>query len=633
MPAPIYTAKSTLSYPLYCADFDPYNDSFLLVGGGGGEGRSGVGNKITLLNTSRRKQISEVVDIELARDEDSVTSLAVAQSSESSAIVLAGINSSTSHQQAGKNEHLRSFKLDYPPKTNAAEEAVSNEEGKTSGYNGKTTALGRASLFNPSLVVKKETYQRVLRLSPARQERGTRLGAVATGLAPEGEVVLFNANASSPQTSDICGGIALSKGEEAADVDIIEGKGEDFQVVYCTDFEVYQYTVSTASNLNSSSKPRFLYGTPHPDAFSSGNARPIFRAIRFLTQNLLLLLQNKPGRSGAELLILDIMESGGLSNIILRKRLHRSMKAAIGLEVAILSSDSKGAKQIVVAVAGQDISIELLTLDYTPAKGLGKFRLHSVLRDIHPLQLTKLTFSTFRAPSHPVTSATMPQYLKLASVSMGNTVVVHTLPLSPFPFKSGEPRYVLITPGASEAAQLTFSVFVSIIMVALGAFLLQAFTEIRGGTPPYLGATNWLSPTVKDWIARPYMFENVTPPVITTNLPSVEQARDTVPDGANLRKKLGLRHLLKWRSSGDTTGKAIMVRDEGTDVSAEVHGDKEIVRMEAKRWEDLEEHEREGWKQKLTEVGEWAAEEGEAVLQGVFFSQIVGAVGQAVGGG
>jgi len=48
MPAPIHTAKSTLSYPLYCADFDPYNNSFLLVGGGGGEGRSGVGNKIVL---------------------------------------------------------------------------------------------------------------------------------------------------------------------------------------------------------------------------------------------------------------------------------------------------------------------------------------------------------------------------------------------------------------------------------------------------------------------------------------------------------------------------------------------------------------------------------------------------------
>lgn len=42
-------AKITLSYPLYGADFDPKNANFLLVGGGGGEGRSGVGNKIVRL--------------------------------------------------------------------------------------------------------------------------------------------------------------------------------------------------------------------------------------------------------------------------------------------------------------------------------------------------------------------------------------------------------------------------------------------------------------------------------------------------------------------------------------------------------------------------------------------------------
>ena len=42
----IYPAKLTLSCPLFAADFDPRNNRFLLVGGGGGQGRSGVGNKI-----------------------------------------------------------------------------------------------------------------------------------------------------------------------------------------------------------------------------------------------------------------------------------------------------------------------------------------------------------------------------------------------------------------------------------------------------------------------------------------------------------------------------------------------------------------------------------------------------------
>jgi hypothetical protein len=42
----IPSAKATLSYPLYACDFDPLDSTRLLVGGGGGAGRSGVGNKI-----------------------------------------------------------------------------------------------------------------------------------------------------------------------------------------------------------------------------------------------------------------------------------------------------------------------------------------------------------------------------------------------------------------------------------------------------------------------------------------------------------------------------------------------------------------------------------------------------------
>ena len=39
-------ARKKLSYPLYGADFDPLNQDFLLVGGGGGSTSSGVPNKI-----------------------------------------------------------------------------------------------------------------------------------------------------------------------------------------------------------------------------------------------------------------------------------------------------------------------------------------------------------------------------------------------------------------------------------------------------------------------------------------------------------------------------------------------------------------------------------------------------------
>jgi len=46
MASSIPSAQIKLSYPIYGADFDPKDSGFLLVGGGGGEGRSGVANKI-----------------------------------------------------------------------------------------------------------------------------------------------------------------------------------------------------------------------------------------------------------------------------------------------------------------------------------------------------------------------------------------------------------------------------------------------------------------------------------------------------------------------------------------------------------------------------------------------------------
>jgi len=39
-------AQTRLSYPIFDADFDPYNRGYLVVGGGGGEGRSGVVNRL-----------------------------------------------------------------------------------------------------------------------------------------------------------------------------------------------------------------------------------------------------------------------------------------------------------------------------------------------------------------------------------------------------------------------------------------------------------------------------------------------------------------------------------------------------------------------------------------------------------
>lgn len=51
--APLPVARLELDYPLYALQFDPEDANRLIVGGGGGAGRSGVGNKIVSTSTQR----------------------------------------------------------------------------------------------------------------------------------------------------------------------------------------------------------------------------------------------------------------------------------------------------------------------------------------------------------------------------------------------------------------------------------------------------------------------------------------------------------------------------------------------------------------------------------------------------
>lgn len=736
------------------------------------------------MNTSRKHDILEIVDINLSSEEDSVTSLAYAQSTEQWAAAFAGINSSTRDQQAGKNEHLRSFLLEYPPRRRKGTNDPANEKEIAEGYKGDTKALGKASLFKPNNAAKKETFQRVLRLSKKRKGSTQRLGAIATGLAPEGEIVLFAADTSRPGPDDVRGRIQLGKNEEAADVDVIglegvEGQQEGkFRVAYCTDYEVYVTDVNYNYNHNADKlETQNIHSTPHPDASASSKVRPKFRCVRFLTPQVLIVLQNQPNGTGAKLFLLEI---SGM--ITLRKKLHKKIKSATALAVAHLDASSPSEiDQQAIAVAGADTSITILTVDRFTSHPQGriKFRSHSFHPNAHPTSITALTFSTFTPPT-TIWKDTPPQYLKLASTSIANTCVVHTLPLSPYPSvpKPDTPAlYLLAAPKKSGLATNTFSALVALLAIAIGAFFLLAFTEIRGGTPEYLGAKGWLNGRVHDWIARPYMFEDVVPAATAaakeqislaseavaspfntateaakgamdpaleefqaslasaqeeletslsmaseaakTPLSQVSEAVETplskaseaagnslskasgavetplsqaseaavsslskaseavetplskasAVAGDNLSKasksiktplskatgaasnaasaasaKLGLRDLLARRNIGSDTsdnandGTDIIVRhspSEGaeTALSAELRDASELVQGEhkAKKWEDLAEHEKKAWKQRLIETGEWTVQEGESVLKGVFFSGIANAVGGMVG--
>lgn len=615
-----------------------------------------------------------------------MTSLAVASSTESSVTAFAGINTSEKDQNAGKNEHLRSLRLEYPPKRLGQE--ISSEDTEVKEFKGRTTALGRASLFTPSTAAKKETYQRITRLSKPQKATSGQLGAIATGLAPDGEVVLFDAKTNGPMGPWVEARLSLGKGQEAADVDILgleeeNGSAGAFIVAYCTEYEIHicRFSLKQQTPI----QPQVAYAEPYPEG-SGSKSRPKFRSVRLITSSLLMLLQNRPDRQGADIRLLELSPSLR-GNILCSKSLHKGIKSATALSVCHLPAPSPSKRsQHAVAVAGHDISISLFTLEHPaePPFGSLKVQLHVLLKSEHPSTITSLAFSNFVHPSTPQAS-TPPQYLKLASTSVANTVIVHTMPLVPYPApskKSPNTRYVLKSPGPTEAMQTTFSVIMSALVIGLGALFLQAYMEIRGGTPAYLGAKDWLSQRVHDYVAVPYMFEKQANDVFSVVSPtgSISQVTDTAtaaneqveniasesilsslnslasealssvssasavvssstPKANNLhiRGLLSRHHHHRHPATDSPAPHMVIHAEEGGDIKAGFLNPKDAVvgggsKGKTQRWEDLNHKERELWKKRLQEAGAWAVDEGEAVLKGVFFGQVAGFVGEAVRG-
>ncbi|RHZ71673.1 hypothetical protein CDV55_105711 [Aspergillus turcosus] len=654
----IPSAKLTLSCPLFAADFDPRNHGFLLVGGGGAtrhcanfESRCGTQ---ALLDTSKRNEISEVVDIELSRDEDSVTSLAAAHASDESVIALAGINSSVAEQKRNNNQHLRSFQIDYPPRKRRSANA-SGEEAETLKENptpGKTTALARVSLFrtkeSKESKTGSDTYQRILRLSPWKDADTPRVAAIATGLAPSGEIVFFKVTPT-PTEADVIGRIRLNSEEEAEDVDIIDLEDEGkYKVAYTNGNDVLICEISSQTRSNTSPDVQCVYSTPLPE--KGPRTRPKFRALRFLSSTTLLLLQNAPNRNGCELLILNLRPSSKdkpSGSIVRRKKLRKSIKIGLGLDTCGLGTNPDGQQQTIIAVSGSDQSIEVLTVESNPRKGHGKLRPYTTLRDVHPFSMTKICFSNFIPPTHPVTPETPPQYVKLASISMGNTVVVHTFPLAPSPPSSRTPRYVLVMPGESEIWTNFASGFAALLSIITVCILLQAFTEIRGLMPPYLGASEWLPPDIRAAIARPYQ------PLPPHPLPTAS-ALSALTDSPkqSLRDILHARHAAGANGAdadaapdadATTPAKSVLVRCrpesnniyiESSDADSARQSSSSPEEAEEKpgsrSWDDLNEDERSAWKQRLIDAGYWALEEGETILQGVLFGECSAFLGNQV---
>jgi len=634
MPAFIPSAKATLSYPLYACDFDPSDATRLVVGGGGGAGRSGVGNKITLFDTSDPKELVETGEVDLSKDEDNVTSLAVAAPLKgTTSLVFAGVNSSPSEVEKGTNKHFRIFGIDAVGKGKKSKTATTATS--------KLTEILRATLFQGK---EKDVYQRITRLSKPFPKL-PQLGAVTTGLAKTSEIVLFDTSATNIPVSRG----AVQSNKEAVDVDFIQTGASEYLFAYCDIHDIYLKKISSTADTE---EPECVYITPGSRESATVRAGerptiPTFRALRFLTKEFILMLTNIHGNQGVVVQIFRIPPGGkGQCRVAQSIRLGSDMKKATGIAVANLTppttpDEAQDYTQFVIAVAGHDISISLYKVDLqveaniTMVSSIKSFR---TFKNVHPLQITNLAFSNFTPPKAPITAGTPQQTLKLASVGVSNTVVVHTIPLFPVPLsmakgQSKTPRYVVALPSKAQARGISAAIV--IIIIALISMFVQTVMDIRKGGPGLFGVRDYLPLGVQEALGKPYEFPfgygkegNVvtitTPAQVVTQTVGYNHHLGVPADGTPIPL-----HQLVDRLKEDGEGTVVLSGEDGVEAKLhkEEHGD-----HGGKKWEELGKEQKSAWMRKLKDAGHWVEDMGETVLKGVVFSELAGAVGQAVGG-
>lgn len=617
-------SKAKTSYPIFAASFATSRPGVLAVGGGGGGGRHGVKNKITLFDfTSRAPTVEPVAEIEASTD-DSVTCLANLATKDG-LILYAGVNSSDEDRIKDNNEHFRAFEVQLP-------------KGKvaTDGSDANISYLSKTKLFAPvkDVGAKKEGYQRLIRLSPPQRTPAStparRIGAIASSLAgDENEVVVFSATSNRPQDpQDILQRIRLGKGEEANDLDIFDKGDGQFELAYVLDYDVVLHNISTTQTKPKDAR-RKLYSTPTLAPGQKGG-RSKLRCIRWLTREHLLLLVNKANRTGVELLLLHMYEEGP-GSVVLRKSLPKSVKAATDMDVALLDPDSTGAYQIVIAIAALDISLHVYSMDYhgSARNSLSSFHHFATYDNVHDVQMTKAVFSPFHKPVAPPDQSSDrkagPQYLRLASTSLGNTISVESFELQPY-----NGRYVIQTARTRKMYSAATYLVVAMVVAAI-ALMIQSFLDPNGELTRHIvpsslqkaGASHKSFGELNREKRHQAALNNADTPTMKTvhriqDLLHLHMPHHASPDPPAQQKALVIHH-----------------DADAAELSTEVHeSTDEVIRnhAEAKQWEELSEEEKHYWRKKLSEAGMWAVGEGETILKSIFFGNIAGAIGAAAQG-
>ncbi|KFY36297.1 hypothetical protein V494_05136 [Pseudogymnoascus sp. VKM F-4513 (FW-928)] len=633
----IASAKVTLSYPIYACDFDPNDATRLVVAGGGGAGKNGVGNKISVLDATDPDNLGEIAEAELSKEEDNPTSLAVSKTVSGFTFIYAGVNSSAKDVDKGNNEHFRVYALGKKQKKgNPVIQEVSREQ-----------------LF---VSKDKATYQRLLRLSRP-SENGEQLGVVATGFANPSRLAIFD-TADGKKSLSSRGVIELHK--EAEDVDVIQTGPEEYSVAYCENHSIFLKIISPKAELEDAS---CIYNMPGSfGAREPGSPPPdSFRSLRFLTPNFLAVLINKPGRTGAQLRIFRITlePTGYVANPSQTLFLPKKVTQATGLAVANLkpppiAGGVQDDARFVLAVADQ-AAITIAALDYQVSHAVTFMttpKLLARVEDVHPMQITGLAFSPFL----PTDKDTSDQTLRLASVSVGNTVVVQSLPLS---FSQDKKRYDVAIKPPRSAPEFTVRNAISVLAIAAVAILLQTVLELAGRSPAILGAEERLPPVIRDYLTvrEPVTWEKANEGASSGGAASYEAfadhpvasllaaLRSEAAEGQPIvmRPAVGERgadeetEKLATFNAGDEEGAREEIERDikakaGGPIDARLHDEEEHGPHDGRTWEELGEEQKKAWERRLREMGHWAGDLPETMFRGVLFSEIAGAVGRGIAG-
>lgn len=564
----------------------------------------------SVLDTSSRDEIRVVTEIDLSRDEDSVTTLAVGPQKQRTTLVYAGINSSADDIKKGKNEHFRVLGVDPPAKSKAES-------------TGRIAELSRTSIFDSKDA---DSFQRLLRLA-SPYPNSPQLGAIGTGFAKDPEITVFEVPGNLGVTPQVRGKIEPVK--EAMDLDILQVDENQWQLAYCDNYELYLQDIGKSTQED----PSNVFTMP--DDIATGQGRAQFRCLRYLTPQFLMAASNLPNGRGAVLqgfrLPGSSQASDGKARLAASAKLPKHVGRATGLAVCNLSPPTTpggkiGDAQFVIAVAGQDRSITFYTLEHQSVSTIELIvNLYPIttFREVHPSPITGLAFAPPPVlPSRRDSTSSEkalpkgPKHLKFASVgSIGNTVVLHSIPLrregGPAPRPS---RYAVAV--KSQAPTLTSWLIFSAVGFAIIGAVLQGFLEIKGLTPSVIGARHvaparWVKPLHPAVRPAWHGEEDLA-------VKEPEEIATTTGNG-------GLLTDLVMGQIAKGGGKVVLSPD------GEVKIDKHDAETGgAKAWEDLPAVQKVAWKKALSKAGKWSEETGETVLKGVLFGEIGGAIGNMV---